>query len=221
MTKSTGVPRPSLLVMERTGLLRVLYLEHYDRDEEFRDLLEVIATHPPGLEMAPLRVLAAQSGLDRLRAQDGNPSGPDLLRKWVRARRRSSGSFPLWQPGWGGPVPDIDTRVDIVLAGEWRLSERSRGDARKDLLRLAGAAIDEQLARIERDAKAGGYVPIGRATERDKHIHWLFLRVRHRLTYAEISERVSDETSDALNIHTIRRAVDDIAALVGIDLPGR
>jgi len=206
--------------MERTGWLRVLYLEHYDADAAFRSLLEVIASHPPGLERDPLRILAEQSGLDRLRAQDGSPSGPDLLWEWVQICRRV-GPHPLWQTGWGGAVPEIDTRVKVAMEAEWRPWERSRGTARRELLGLVAAELDERLARIEQAALDAGYVRVDKATKRREHLYWLFLHVRHRMTWTAIADLISLERVNAVGTDTVRKAVERIAPSVGVDISDR
>lgn len=89
----------------------------------------------------------------------------------------------------GMRVEIIDERraplVTIAFSNRWDPRSESRAAARRGIVDLLMAELDAKLAAIEATARAAGYDDReGEEIERD--VTWLFMKVRHRLTYGEI-----------------------------------
>jgi hypothetical protein len=190
-------------------LLRIELLSLYDADADVRADLEGLAARQPanrfGTEYddfdAELVGLGERCGLYRLRGDDGvNVAGVELLRRWALLRLgpgdlARAGTFGFHPPDLASTAPPP---YDPSLESRQTFAERSR----------------EYVARVEREAALAGYIFPDTTPRLRDHVRWLFLRIRHGMTWRAIA----DAEVVAVQDDAIRQAVGRLALGIGVDI---
>lgn len=213
--------------------LRFGLLELYGKDTEFIAALGEAATAggPADRTSRPAMVrgayrLACRFGLDRLGpALTGHDADPEwwsgglpilnhaglaaIVAYLEDARVGHPTPFPEWTE-LGIEVPEPPAPVAVAVRWD------PMRETRKDAERRASAEVRAALDVIgERARKDGLRWPDTRdAVTELRYLGWLFLRLRHRLSWQKLAERAGEEPG------TVRPAVRGIAKRAGVRLAG-
>lgn len=141
----------------------------------------------------------------------------ERLHEWCLLRRQMGpaiGGPELVMAGGHSYMVPLDEREVAVT---WRPDLEPRRAAEE----RAGAAVAAALDRIRDDWEAAGWQFKDTTPKAPEHLRWLFLRLRHGWSYAEIARRVgiADDPDYFDPPKAIAKAVKEMAKKAGVCLP--
>jgi len=189
----------------------------YVRIETRRDPDTGVFLYPQGgaaeALLADLEATAQRFGL--LHAF-GKEYACERLHEWCLLRRQMG-------PAIGGPELSMDGGHYTVPLDEREVAVTWRPDLepRRVAEERAGAAVAAALDRIRDDWAAAGWQFKDTAPKAPEHLRWLFLRLRHRWSYAEIARHVgiADDLDYQDPSKAVAKAVKAMAKKAGVCLP--
>jgi hypothetical protein len=207
-----------------TVRLRFALLRLYDADADFMAGLRQLASEP--VDALACYRFAREFGLDRIgpevpgwadeptlewvaRATLATIDHPGLAAviEWVESARAAGHAlrFPT-STGIGVAAPETPEPVTVTV--RWDPQSETRAEAE----RRAEADVHAALAAIEQAATAAGLRwSDSRAPDiESRDLDWLFLRLRHRLSWQKLAARVSEEPD------MVGPAVREIAKRAGV-----